>query len=181
MRYLCLFLLLASCETSLPAVTHDPLTAQDQITIDAVQDAWNLEGRLPVLNSFDRVLVTDAATPEIFHNLCRVCGPSATDPDCTITWGSPPTVLRANACTTSDNRCEGPFCGLFTDSVTLLVIFPAHPRRTVLVIHEAVHVAGGRAGIGMDPFHLDPLRWCDYSQGGCSGSSVEYRTRLLVE
>lgn len=172
-------LLALGCTTALPPVTLDPPADPDAAVLAAVVEAWNA-AQLPAMD-LDDVFVTDAP-PDVFRSRCRACGPSTYDPNCRITWGrnaqtGEPHVLRANACTVTDDRCEGPFCGLFTDRATLLVVWAGHPQREALIVHEAIHVAGSRSGLGSDAFHRDPRRWCDYSQGGCRPGSVEATAR----
>lgn len=177
MRLLLPLLILMGCARALPPVTHEPPAQDDRAAIRAVLETWNARDDLPEITAeraeemLRTTLVTDASV-DTFHSQCRVCAPTAVDPDCRITWGSPPVTLRAAACSASDNRCSGPFCGLFTEPARLIVIAPGYDAATRrrLIIHEAVHWAGMFAGSHMDDRHSDPARWC---AGTCEPGNVE--------
>lgn len=169
--------LLVGCGRALPQVTLEPPAQDDRAAIRAVLETWNARDDLPEITSeraeemLRTTLVTDASV-ETFHSRCRVCAPSRVDPDCDITWGTANVRLRAAACSVSDNRCSGPFCGLFTEPARLIVIAPGYDAATRrrLIIHEAVHWAGMFAGSHMDGGHSDLRRWCD---GTCGPGNVE--------
>lgn len=63
-----------------------------------------------------------------------------------------------------------------------LAVWPAHRQR--LIVHEAVHWAGGLAGVGMDNAHRNPAMWCLDQNGtyvACrADTGVEGAARTLL-
>lgn len=168
---------LVGCARPLPPVTAEVPTLDDHAAIAATIATWN--GRrdlsdVDAAEAFDRIRITDPPDADAFRSHCGgVCAPSDVAPNCTSRWG------RASACGPIHDPCFGPFCGLFFDTVRLVVIAPGRSAavRPGLIVHEVVHHLSELAGMDSDRNHVDPRRWCDYSAGGCAGDNVEHVAR----
>lgn len=150
-------LLVLGCATSLPAVTLVPPAQADRAAIAATITAWNARQDLPDVDGDEAIAVLRVTDPPATGDYLQLC-------------------VGGGACSAIDDGCAGPFCGLFTEHTRLIVIRPgwSPAQRLTLVVHETIHHLGDLAGVGNDGQHVHPERWCDYSQGGCRGGSVEH-------